>query len=490
MVKKLAQILTDLPVIALHGNSDKTLTGLTFDSRKAEKGMAFFAIKGTISDGHNFIEAAIENGTEVVVCEQLPENRPDHCTFVVVENSAYSLALSAASFFDHPSKKLTLVGVTGTNGKTTIVTLLHQLFQDAGYAAGLLSTICNKIGSKTLAATHTTPDPISINALLNEMVLAGCTYAFMEVSSHAMVQMRTFGLYFSGGIFSNLTHDHLDYHGSFAAYRDAKKLFFDLLTKDAFALVNVDDKNGMYMTQNTRAKIKTFSLQNVADYKARILENHFEGLMLSIEGHEIFTRLIGQFNASNLLAIYAAADLLGLPKLEILTGISRLQSAEGRFEWMRSDDGITGIVDYAHTPDALLNVLKTIDTIRTHQEQLITVAGAGGNRDATKRPIMAQIAAQWSNILILTSDNPRNEDPQAILEEMRKGLPVQHFKKHLVIADRKEAIKTAVLMAKAGDIILVAGKGHEKYQEINGVRHPFDDKEILYQLLQSTPQNI
>ncbi len=488
MEKKLTQILADLPVVALHGSNDRTITGLTFDSRKAEKGKIFFAIKGTVSDGHTFIEAAIENGTEVVVCERLPNHIPDQCSFVVVENSAYSLALSAAGFFDHPSRKLKLIGVTGTNGKTTIVTLLHQLFQEAGYAAGLLSTICNKIGSKTLPATHTTPDPVSINALLNEMVLAGCTYAFIEVSSHAMVQMRTFGLHFSGGIFTNLTHDHLDYHGSFAAYRDAKKLFFDLLTKEAFALVNVDDKNGMFMTQNTRAKIKTYSLQNMADYKARILENHFEGLILNIEGHEIFTQLIGQFNASNLLAIYAAAELLGLPKLEILTGISRLQSAEGRFEWMRSNEGIIGIVDYAHTPDALLNVLKTIDTIRTHQEQLITIAGAGGNRDATKRPIMAQIAAQWSNILILTSDNPRNEDPQAILEDMRKGLAAQHAKKHLVIADRREAIKTAALMAKPGDIILVAGKGHEKYQEVNGVRHPFDDKEILYQLLQSTPQ--
>ncbi len=489
MKKNLSDIIQSCRVLSIIGNPDRMLQGLTFNSKEAGRDIAFFAITGSNSDGHDYIQQAIEAGTNVIFCERLPDVIDSDSTYVVVENTSFSLAMAAAAFYDNPSHKIILTGVTGTNGKTTIATLLHQLFEDAGFPSGLLSTICNKIGNKIVPSTHTTPDPLRLNALLNEMVEAGCSHAFMEVSSHAMAQMRTFGLKFKVGIFTNLTHDHLDYHGTFAAYRDAKKLFFDLLPKDAFALVNMDDKNGLFMTQNTKATIKTFSISNIADFHARIIENQFEGLLLKIGGQEVFTKLIGRFNASNLLAIYGAAELLGMEQQDILIGISRLQSAEGRFEWIKSSDGIIAIVDYAHTPDALQNVLKTIDAIRTHNEQLITVAGAGGNRDKTKRPEMARIAAEWSNTLILTSDNPRNEDPQEILEDMRKGIPGQHYKKHLVIADRKEAIKTAIMLAKPGDIILVAGKGHEKYQEIKGVKYPFDDKAELIQLFGSLQQN-
>jgi UDP-N-acetylmuramoyl-L-alanyl-D-glutamate--2,6-diaminopimelate ligase len=483
MAKKLYDILTNCPVRSISGSTEKEVHSITFDSRKALAGTAFFAVRGQLVDGHNFILEAINKGCEIVFCEHLPEVLPPNCTFIQVENSAYSLAMAAANFFDHPSKKLILVGVTGTNGKTTIATLLHQLFELSGYASGLISTICNKIGQKEIPSTHTTPDPIALNSLLQQMVLAGCTYAFMEVSSHAMAQMRTFGLNFSGGIFTNLTHDHLDYHGSFAAYRDAKKLFFDILPKNAFALINADDKNGRFMIQNTKASVLSFGLLNDADFKARVVENQFEGLLMNIQGKEIFTKLIGRFNASNLLAIYSTAMLLNLDQFEVLRQMSLLESAEGRFEFVRSSNQIVGIVDYAHTPDALENVLKTINEIRTRNEKLITVAGAGGDRDRSKRPEMARVAVELSDILILTSDNPRSEVPEEIIAEMRKGVPPQHYKKTLAITDRREAIHAAVSMANAGDIILVAGKGHEKYQEIKGVRYQFDDKKELFERL-------
>ncbi len=478
---ELQHILQACPVKEARGTTKRLVSGLIFDSRLAQAGLAFFAIQGTNTNGHNYINQVIEAGVRVIFCEYLPEESNDDVTYISVENTAYSLAMAADVFYDHPSAKIILTGVTGTNGKTTIATLLHQLFEEAGYPSGLLSTICNKISQQTIPASHTTPDPVSLNALLAEMVEKGCSHAFMEVSSHAMSQMRTFGISFRGGIFTNLTHDHLDYHGSFAAYRDAKKLFFDLLPKTAFALVNTDDKNGRYMSQNTLAQKFSYSLNQMADFRARIVEDRFEGLQLEIDGIEVYTHLTGKFNASNLLAIYGTSRLLGLSKEEVLLGISKLKSAEGRFECIRSTNGITAIIDYAHTPDALLNVLKTIDSIRTHNEQLITVAGAGGNRDKTKRPEMGRIAATWSNKLILTSDNPRNEDPLEILDEMRKGVPGEHYMKHLVITDRREAIRTAFILAQPGDIILIAGKGHEKYQEIKGVKYPFDDKqEILH----------
>lgn len=483
MVKTLADIIENCKVKQLLGDDSIQIKALVFDSRKAEPGCLFFAIKGTSSDGHEFIEMAIQHGSCAIVCEQLPAQQSESVAFVLVENSAYALAMAASSFYDHPSAKLFLTGVTGTNGKTTIATLLHELFETTGHPSGLLSTISNKIGNQVYAATHTTPDPVSINALLYEMAEYGCSHVFMEVSSHAMSQMRTFGLRFAGGIFTNLTHDHLDYHGSFAAYRDAKKLFFDILPAQAFALVNSDDKNARVMVQNTRARIRTYAIESDAEYRAKVLENQFEGLLLSIQGRDLNTRLIGRFNAYNILAIYGAAIELGMEQEEALKAISRLKSAEGRFEFVRSANRITGIVDYAHTPDALQNILKTINEIRTHNEKLITVAGAGGNRDRTKRPQMAKIAADLSDRLILTSDNPRNEDPLAILDDMRKGVPPQHFKKTIVISDRREAIHAAIAMAQPGDIILVAGKGHEKYQEINGIRHHFDDKEELFNRL-------
>ncbi len=484
-MKKLADILQNCAVIETIGSPDISISALVFDSRKAHENCLFFAVKGTANDGHIYINQTIDNGAVAIVCEEFPETISLACTYVKVDDSALCLAKAAAAFFDFPSNDVKLVGVTGTNGKTTIATLLYRLFSSAGFQCGLLSTIENKIGDKTIASTHTTPDPIALNTLLHQMVLAGCTYIFMEVSSHSIDQKRIFGLHFCGGIFTNLTHDHLDYHKTFAAYRDTKKTFFDELPASAFAIVNADDKNGRVMIQNTKARISTYSLSGDGDYKGKVIENQFDGLVLSINGNEVFTQLIGRFNAYNLLAIYGAAQLLGLPDVEILTQISLLKSAEGRFEFVRSTDGIVGIVDYAHTPDALENVLKTIQDIRSHNEQLITVVGAGGNRDTTKRPEMARIAAEMSDRLILTSDNPRTEDPATILQDMQKGVPAHRYSKTLTIADRREAIRTAVALAKAGDIILLAGKGHEKYQEINGVKYPFDDKKELFELLKS-----
>lgn len=481
--KKLTDILPRVPVKSISGLREVDIKQLSFDSRNTTEGTAFFAIRGTQNDGHHYIEQCISKGCKVIFCEEIPEEIPEDVVFIKVENTAFALAMAAANFFEHPSKQLKLVGVTGTNGKTTVATLLHQLFENNGYPTGLISTICNKIGEQTIPSTHTTPDPIRLNALLRRMVDFGCSHAFMEVSSHAMSQMRTFGLYFAGGIFTNLTHDHLDYHGSFAAYRDAKKLFFDLLPKDAFALVNHDDRNSNFMLQNTAALKKTYSISGSADFQVKVIENHFEGLLLSVESKEIFTHLIGSFNASNLAAILGASILLGFSKEEAMIGLSKLQSAEGRFEYIKNDQHIIGIVDYAHTPDAIENVLKTINDIRTRNEKLITVAGAGGDRDKTKRPEMARIASRLSDLLIITSDNPRNEDPVEIINDMRKGVSAEHYKKTLAIADRREAIHTAVAMATPGDIILVAGKGHEKYQEIKGVKYPFDDKKELFERL-------
>ncbi len=483
MTKLLSDILYKCPVREIIGEVNRPVRQICFDSRKCAIGDVFFAIKGTKTDGHEFINKVIQQGVVAVICEKLPGEQQSGITYVKVENASYSLAIAAANFYDNPSQNLKLVGVTGTNGKTTIASLLYELFTGLGFACGLFSTIENKINGTASPATHTTPDPLKINALLSEMVDQGCQYAFMEVSSHAVAQFRIAGLKFAGGIFTNLTHDHLDYHGTFQAYRDAKKGFFDWLPSTAFALINTDDKNGHFMVQNTRAATYTYALTKAADYRAKILENSFEGLLLLVDGEELSTHLAGKFNAYNLLAIYASSLLLGMEKADALMGISKLHSATGRFDLIYHASGITGIVDYAHTPDALDNVLKTINAIRTHNELLITVAGAGGDRDKTKRPEMARLAAAASNKLILTSDNPRTEDPEVIIQDMRKGVAAEHYNRVLAVSNRREAIRTAVALAQKGDIILVAGKGHETYQEINGVKHPFDDKKELSEAL-------
>ena len=418
--KPLQHLLARVPIRQIIGPQHQSIEHLSFDSRQISKNTAFFAIRGTQYDGHQFISSAIQLGCKVIFCEHIPEGmKTDELCFIQVENTAFTLAMAAANFYDHPSKELKLIGITGTNGKTTIASLLHQLFEESGYPSGLISTICIRINNKTIPSTHTTPDPVTINALLRKMVDIGCSHAFMEVSSHAVIQMRIFGLHFNGGVFTNLTQDHLDYHASFSAYRDAKKLFFDILPKEAFALINQDDRNARFMVQNTAATVKTYTISGDADFRGKVLENHFEGLLLNIEGKEVFTKLIGRFNASNLMAIYGTACLLRLSPDEALRRISQLKSAEGRFEFIKNQQHIVGIVDYAHTPDALENILKTINDIRTHNEKLITVTGAGGNRDKTKRPEMARIAAELSDILILTSDNPRNEDPEEIISDMR-----------------------------------------------------------------------
>ncbi|MGV3540989.1 MAG: UDP-N-acetylmuramoyl-L-alanyl-D-glutamate--2,6-diaminopimelate ligase [Rufibacter sp.] len=464
----------------LLGPTNPELSALTMDSRQAGPGVAFFAIRGTARDGHDFIASAVAQGVSAVFCEKQPENAPEHVTFVVVPNAAEAMGYVAAEFYGNPSKKLKLVGVTGTNGKTTCVTLLHKLYRDLGYNAGLLSTVQNQINETVIPATHTTPDAITLQALLAQMVKAGCTHAFMEVSSHALVQHRVTGVQFTGAVFTNITHDHLDYHGTFDEYIKAKKLFFDGLTKKAFALVNADDKRSLVMLQNTKAEKKTYALRKEADFKARLLDNSIQGLQLELEGQEVWFRLIGTFNAYNLLAVYGAAVLLGEDSQEVLASLSNLTSATGRFDYVVSaTDQITGIVDYAHTPDALENVLQTIAQIRKPEQKVITVVGCGGNRDATKRPVMADIAARLSDRVILTSDNPRDEDPQEILNQMQVGVKAADLKKALSVVDRKEAIKTAVMLAQPEDIILVAGKGHETYQEVKGVRSPFDDKHVL-----------
>ncbi len=482
-MKNINDILKDCRVTEVIGSEERLVASLAFDSRKCSDDVAFFALKGTQVDGHDFIGKAVEQNCKVIVCERLPENVSDDVTYYVVENSAEALGYAASEFYGRPSEKLRLVGVTGTNGKTTIATLLYRLFYNAGYPCGLLSTIENRINNTVVPSTHTTGDQLQINEMLGRMVEAGCEYAFMEVSSHAIDQDRIAGLHFEGGIFTNLTHDHLDYHKTVAAYRDAKKKFFDNLPSSAFALTNLDDRNGMVMLQNTKAKKQTYSLRTDADFKGVVMESYFDGMELKINRNNISTFLVGKFNVSNLLAIYGAASLLGMSDDDLLKEISKLQSAPGRFQMVHSDSGVVGIVDYAHTPDALKNVLDTINEIRTHNETLITVAGAGGNRDAAKRPEMAAAAVMRSDRLIITSDNPRFEEPEEIIRQMRAGVGGEYYNKVLCITDRREAIRTAAALAKKGDIILVAGKGHENYQEIKGVRHHFDDVEELTKAL-------
>jgi UDP-N-acetylmuramoyl-L-alanyl-D-glutamate--2,6-diaminopimelate ligase len=483
---QLKDILYKVTINTVLGSTSIAVNSLHFDSRQVSKGDIFIAIKGTHVDGHQFIDAVIEKGAMAIVCETLPDNLIQGVTYIEVENTHEALAFMASNIFGNPSENLRLVGVTGTNGKTTIATLLYQLFKKAGYKVGLLSTVKIMVDNTEYKATHTTPDSLTINRYLKLMNDAGVEFCFMEVSSHGIHQKRTAGLQFEGGIFTNLSHDHLDYHNTFAEYRDVKKSFFDNLSKSAFALVNVDDKNGLVMLQNSKAKTYTYALKTYADYKAQVLENQFSGLLLKLNDSELWTRLIGDFNAYNISAIYGTAELLGLEKDEILRLISELESVSGRFEYLISEEKITAIVDYAHTPDALKNVLETINNIRTKNEQLITVVGCGGDRDTSKRPKMGHIASALSTKVIFTSDNPRSEVPETIIEDIEKGVEPQNFKKTMSIVDRKQAIKTACQLANPNDIILIAGKGHETYQEIKGERFDFDDfktvKEFLKQL--------
>ncbi len=479
----LKDILYKVALEKVIGNTAVAVENLVFDSRKVGLKDVFVAIRGTLSDGHAYIEQACAQGAIVIVCETLPETIINGITYIQVANAQQALAFMAANYYQNPSEELQLVGVTGTNGKTTVTTLLYDLLTREGYSVGLLSTVKIKVGDKEYPATHTTPDSVTINKYLRQMVDEGVSYCFMEVSSHGIHQHRTDGLQFAGGVFTNLSHDHLDYHKTFKEYRDVKKSFFDSLNKKAFALTNLDDKNGMVMLQNTKARKYSYGLKSMADYRGQILENQFNGMLLKINGQELWVKLIGSFNAYNALAIYATAELLGLEPLEILQSMSALESVAGRFQYAVSSKKITAIVDYAHTPDALKNVLETINSIRTGNETLITVVGCGGDRDAEKRPKMGKIAAQLSTKVILTSDNPRSEDPDAIIEAMEKGVSPEHYKKTLSITDRKQAIKAACQMAEEGDIILVAGKGHETYQEIKGERFDFDDFKIVNQLL-------
>lgn len=483
-MKILKDILYKVAIESVTGSTEIAIHKIDFDSRKIEENDVFVAIRGTLSDGHDYIEKAIQLGAVAIICDALPENIEKGITYIKVKDTNSALAFMAANYFGNPSEKLKLVGVTGTNGKTTIASLLFQLFQKAGFKVGLLSTVKIMVEETEYKATHTTPDSITINHYLSEMVEVGVTHCFMEVSSHGIHQKRTEALHFVGGVFTNLSHDHLDYHPTFAEYRDVKKAFFDSLPKTAFALSNIDDKNGPVMLQNTIARKRTYALKTYADFKAQILESQLSGLLLKVNDNEVWVKLIGTFNAYNVLAIYGTAVELGIDSLEALRLLSDLESVSGRFQYIVSEGNITAIVDYAHTPDALENVLKTIDDIRTKNEQLLTVVGCGGNRDKTKRPIMAKIAADFSDKAILTSDNPRNEDPETILNEMEKGVEAHNYKKMLRITDRKQAIKTACQLAQANDIILIAGKGHENYQEINGVRHHFDDMETVKEILE------
>lgn len=479
----LKDILYKVTINSVVGATAISIVDIHFNSKNIAINDVFVAIKGSVVDGHDYIEKALEQGAIAVVCEHLPEVLKEGVCYIVVEDSSSALAIMASNYYGNPSSNLRLVGVTGTNGKTTIATLLFQLFKKAGYKVGLLSTVVIKVDEKDYKATHTTPDSLTINRYLKEMNDEGVEFCFMEVSSHGIHQKRTEGLEFAGGVFTNLTHDHLDYHNSFSEYRDIKKSFFDNLSKHAFAITNADDKNGAVMLQNTKAKQYKYGLKNYADYKAQILENSFNGMLLKVNNSEVWTKLIGGFNASNVLAIYATAELLGLEKTEILRLISVLESVSGRFQYLISEGKITAIVDYAHTPDALKNVLETINGIRTKNEELITVVGCGGDRDKTKRPKMGHIASALSTKAIFTSDNPRTEVPGTIIEDVEKGVEPQNFKKTLSIVDRKQAIKTACQLANEGDIILIAGKGHETYQEVNGKRSDFDDFKIVKELL-------
>lgn len=478
MMVNLQHIFFGVEVETIHGSLDIAIEKIEFDSRRADATSLFFAIKGTMTDGHKFLPQVIENGCQVLVVQELPEFELKNCTVILVKDSLRALALASANFYDNPSRKLKLVGVTGTNGKTTTATLLHRAFSNLGFACGLLSTVVNKIGQVEIPSTHTTPDPVQLNKLLADMVNSGCEFVFMEVSSHAIHQERIGGLHFAGAIFSNITHDHLDYHKTFSEYIKVKKRFFDELDSTAFALTNCDDKNGLIMFQNSKAKKFTYALKSPADFKVKVLENQFSGMLLQINGKEVWTKLIGEFNAYNVLAVYATGILLNQDEQELLQVISSLDSVSGRFQYLKSKTGITAIVDYAHTPDALENVLSTIASIRNRDEKVITIVGCGGDRDSAKRPEMARIACEMSNQVILTSDNPRTEDPQAILNQMMEGVPVEKLGNTLSISDRAQAIKTAVAMAQPNDIILIAGKGHEKYQEIQGVKYDFDDFEV------------
>ncbi|MCX6311016.1 MAG: UDP-N-acetylmuramoyl-L-alanyl-D-glutamate--2,6-diaminopimelate ligase [Bacteroidetes bacterium] len=478
-MKLFSDILYKAGLVEVQGSTNVAITSMTFDSRNVEKDGLFVATSGTKSDGHDFIEKAIALGAIAIVCEKFPAELVERITYVKVADSSQALGIMASNFYDNPSGSLKLVGVTGTNGKTTTVTLLFHLFRAMGMKAGMLTTVRNMINNEEIPSTHTTPDAVELNKLLRRMVDSGCKYAFMEVSSHSIVQKRIAGLEFAGGVFTNITHDHLDYHKTFDEYIKAKKAFFDQLPSNAFALVNKDDANGAVMVQNTRALKRSYSVTSIADFKCRVLENQFSGLQLNIDSVEMWSKLIGSFNAYNLLTVYATAMLLNQDKMNVLTTLSTLGPVEGRFEYLRNDLGVTGIVDYAHSPDALKNVLKTIQDIRTGNEQVITVIGCGGDRDAAKRPMMAHIACEFSNRVILTSDNPRSEDPQSILNQMQGGVEKQNTKKTLSIVDRREAIRTAVALARPGDIVLIAGKGHEKYQEIKGVKQPFDDMDVL-----------
>jgi UDP-N-acetylmuramoyl-L-alanyl-D-glutamate--2,6-diaminopimelate ligase len=480
---ELKDIVYKVSLTSTYGNMDVEVKGICFDSRKVGQGFLFVAVKGSQSDGHQFIEKAIEGGAISIVCEKLPDTIHEKITYVTVKNSARALGIIAANFFGSPSQKLKLVGVTGTNGKTTVATLLYRLFGSLGYRTGLISTVEYRIVDQVLPATHTTPDPIQLNELLSKMVADGCTHAFMEVSSHALDQERVSGLHFTGAIFTNITHDHLDYHKTFENYIKAKKKYFDELSNDAFSLVNADDKRGMVMVQNTRSMKKSFGLKKMVDFKGKIISNTLEGLEMEISDKTVWFKLIGDFNAYNLMAVYGAAMLLSEDSDQVLTILSNIKGAVGRFELIAPGSKLTAIVDYAHTPDALKNVLETIAHFRTGSEQLITVIGCGGNRDKTKRPLMASIAVRFSDKVVITSDNPRDEDPMKIIRDMQSGVGPSDARKTLVIADREEAIKTACMMAREKDIILVAGKGHETYQEIKGVKHPFDDREVLERML-------
>lgn len=482
---KLSNLLKHVNVLNLIGSAEVEITGVNIDSRRIAPGHLFIALPGTQTDGHHFIGKAIESGAVAVLCEHLPEKRAENVTYITMESTERCVGEVATQFYGDPSRKLKLIGVTGTNGKTTIATLLYNMFRKFGHKCGLLSTVCNYIEDEPIAASHTTPDPIELNVLLNRMVEAGCEYAFMECSSHAIAQQRIGGLKFAGGLFTNLTRDHLDYHKTVENYRDAKKLFFDGLDKDAFAVTNADDKNGLFMVQNTRAQVKTYSIRQMADFRARIIECHFEGMYLEIDGREVGVQFIGKFNVSNLLCVYAAAIMLGKQPEEILVALSTLKSVNGRLDPIRSAEGYTAIVDYAHTPDALENVLTAIHEVLGGKGQVITVCGAGGNRDKGKRPLMAQEAVRQSDRVIITSDNPRFEEPSDIINDMLAGLDAKQMKKVISIVDRREAIRTACMMAQKGDVILIAGKGHEDYQEIQGVKHHFDDHEVVRECFES-----
>ena len=485
----LKELIKNIRTLNITGSTEKEITGVNIDSRHIETGHLFVAMKGTQTDGHAYIGKAITQGAAAILCEDMPESTVDGVTYIQVESTEDVVGEVATTFYGDPSRHLKLVGVTGTNGKTTIATLLYNMFRKLGYKCGLLSTVCNYIEDEQIPADHTTPDPIALNQLLSRMVQAGCQYAFMECSSHAIAQKRIGGLKFAGGIFTNLTRDHLDYHKTFENYRDAKKAFFDGLPKGAFAITNADDKNGMVMVQNTKATVKTYSTRSMADFRAKILECHFGGMYLEIDGREVGVQFIGKFNVSNLLAVYGAAIMLGEKPDNVLLVMSTLKSVSGRLDPVHSPEGYTAIVDYAHTPDALENVLKAIHEVLNGKGQVITVCGAGGNRDKGKRPLMAQEAVKQSDKVIITSDNPRFEEPQAIIDDMLAGLTAQQMKKVISIVDRKEAIRTACMMAQKGDVILVAGKGHENYQEVCGVKHHFDDKEVLKEVFESQKTN-